>query len=396
MRKVLALLSCIVILAGLCLPAGASETILDITYVPIVGNGFVADTFNGVEARYNETGEPIYCVELVIRYYKEVYGIDIGCADGNITVRNNDNYYFERTDTPKAGDIMYGSAAARGKDYSHWSIVKSFNGDSVTCFEENWSWNGQAGVNRRIPYPTGCYEFYTLKAKTGEPVVVNGSDETASAWAEDYITRAAENGISDLTGFYQEPVTRDTFCRMAVNVAASYGYTADSDASACATAVQLGLVSSADGADTPVSREEAAVILVRLLNLIGKAPSADSSVIAAYTDSDRISFWAADSVASMTACGLMSGTGTGAVFQPKALLTNEQAVALLVRVNDNPAPAVFQQEKEASLSAELTSSGVRLISADAAVAGFATDTAAVDPAVRELLERLNLLDISSY
>jgi len=173
LEKVLALLCCVVILLGFSLPASAAETILDVTYLPITGDGFVADTFNGVDAMYNLTGDTLYCAELVIRYYKVVYGIDIILAGENISVQNNADYYFEKTDTPAPGDIMYGSAEARGKDSNHWAIVKAVDDASVTCFEQNWRWNDQAGINRRIPLPNDCYEFFTLKAKTGAPKVVN-------------------------------------------------------------------------------------------------------------------------------------------------------------------------------------------------------------------------------
>ena len=403
-RKVLALLCCAVILLGVSLPASAAETILDITYVPIVGEGFVADTLNGVDALYNQDGPTIYCVELLVRYYKEVYGIDISCDDSGVSVKNNDNYYFEQTDTPKTGDIMYGAAAARGKDYNHWAIVKSADADTVTCFEQNWGWNGQAGVNRRIPFPNDCYVFYTLKAKTGTPKVINGSDETASTWATDYLAKAVSAGIANLTGFYQEAVSREAFCRMAVNVAASYGFTAEGD-TACAQAAALGFVSSASSADAAVSREEAAVILTRLLSRIGTAPKSVGTALTAYTDASSISFWAADAVAGMTSCGLMSGTGKS--FLPKNKLTNEQAVILMVRVSENPTPAAVQTETASELQLELAKTAsasqpaetaapektTTLSSADAALAASGT---ASESALHALVEGLELRVLRSF
>jgi hypothetical protein len=339
MEKVLAILCSAVILLGFSLPAAAAETILDVTYIPITGEGFVADTFNGVDAMYNLTGDTLYCSELVIRYYKEVYGIDIVLAGGSMSVQNNANYYFEQTDTPAPGDVMYGSAEARGKDYNHWAIVKAVDDDSVVCFEQNWRWNDEAGVNRRVPLPNDNYEFYTLKAKVGTPKVINGSADVVSAWAQESVQKAADCGIAALTGYYQQPVTRAVFCSMAVNVAALHGVAAaDTSADACAQAAELGLVSSADNADAPVSREEAAVILTRLLGKIGSVPEAARTALKSYSDASKISFWAADAVARVTSCGLMSGTG--AAFQPKTKLTNEQAAALMVRVSEDPNPSV--------------------------------------------------------
>lgn len=162
--RLLAALGCMLILASLILPASAAEGTIDCTYLTITGDGFVADTMDGVEARYNLYGPTLYCVELITRYYAEVYGLEIRCSGGAPAVLNNPDLYFEKTDNPQPGDVMYGSAAARGKGYNHWALVKSNNGASLTLFEQNWRWNGQAGVNRVIEYPTACYEIYTLKS----------------------------------------------------------------------------------------------------------------------------------------------------------------------------------------------------------------------------------------
>ena len=139
--------------AAVLLPANASEKILSCTYVDIEGQGFVADTLNGVEARYNARGQSINCAELVIRYYDEIYGIEVFTPDTMIYVRDRDDLYFELTDQPKPGDVMVGSAAARGKSYNHFALVKEWNGDTLTVFEQNWTWGGQAGINRVIEYP---------------------------------------------------------------------------------------------------------------------------------------------------------------------------------------------------------------------------------------------------
>lgn len=339
--RILAALACLLILFSFAVPVSAAEGTIDCTYVKITGDGFVADTMNGVESRYNLYGPKLYCVELITRYYKEVYGLEIRCGGGAPTVLNNADLYFAVTDTPKQGDVMFGSAAARGKGYNHWALVKTNNGDSLTLFEQNWRWNGQAGINRTIQYPTSCYEIYTLKSRSGAAIrpinapVVPVS--VASTWAEPYISQAADLGIVSLDGDYQTDVTREAFCRMALNVASGYGISIASDGTACETAAILGLVSNTNGTQT-MTREEAAVITTRLIDLIGLMPEQDGSVLAAYADTAEISDWAVDAVAEVTACGLMSGTAGS--FRPKGGLTNEQAAALMVRIHQNPAPAV--------------------------------------------------------
>ena len=339
---------CLLILATLILPVSAAEGTIDCTYLEITGDGFVADTMNGVEARYNLYGPTLYCVELITRYYQEVYGLEIRCADGAPTVLNNSDLYFEKTSDPRPGDVMYGSAAARGQGYNHWALVKSNNGNSLTLFEQNWRWNGQAGVNRVIEYPTDYYEIYTLKSRSGAEIQpVTGSVAVVSSWAESYIDRAAEAGIADLGTDYQANVTRESFCRMALNVLSNYGIEPASAGSVCATAASLGLVTNPDGAQE-LSREEAAVITARLIRIIGQLPEADPDVLASYRDAGSISSWAAEAVAQVTACGLMSGSSGS--FHPQGKLTNEQAVALMVRVDENPSPAVTYQSRPAFLS----------------------------------------------
>lgn len=93
----------------------------------------------------------------------------------------------------------------------------------------------------------------------------------ASTWAESYVDRAAEAGIASLDMDFQASVTREDFCAMALNVAANYGVEIAPLATSCETAAALGLVSNTNGVQE-LSREEAAVIASRLIELIGEAP----------------------------------------------------------------------------------------------------------------------------
>ena len=54
-------------------------------------------------------------------------------SDGGPTVLNSSDLYFEKTTDPQPGDVMFGSAAARGKGYNHWALVKANNGSSLTA-----------------------------------------------------------------------------------------------------------------------------------------------------------------------------------------------------------------------------------------------------------------------
>ncbi len=313
--------------AVLAVPVTAAEGILDCTYLDITGDGFVADTLNGVEARYNLDGPTIYCAELIRRYYSQVYGLDIRCSDTDLLVMDNDDLYFEKTDQPKTGDVMLGSAEAREKEYNHWALVKHFEGDKLTVFEQNWRWNDQAGIDRVIEYPNDCYEIYTLKSHSNTPVKpLPGSPASASAWAESYLFQAAEAGFQ-LESDYSGAITRDEFCTLALDFLRANG--ADIGGSGAEGALAVGLVSDGDGSKV-LSREEAACIVSRLTQRIGRAPLALPAALDSYTDAVQISHWAQDAVAQMTVSGLMNGLSSS--FSPKAPLTREQAVTIMVRL----------------------------------------------------------------
>lgn len=135
------------------------------TYVDIKGKNFVADTFHGVKALYNEGGPTLYCNELVIRFYKEAYGLDISAGTSGISMKS-EGYKFVTPSNPKPGDVVYVSAEMRGTS-DHWAIVKYNNGDHLVLFEQNVVNGGEAGVERKLKYPSDSYKLYT-PVSTGE------------------------------------------------------------------------------------------------------------------------------------------------------------------------------------------------------------------------------------
>ena len=207
-RRLAAVMLCLTLLA---VPALAAEATIDLDYVTIVGEGFAADTFCGVDALYNETGATPFCNELIERFYSAVYGVTVFTNSGDITAASPSGYWFEVTYTPQPGDIAYASAEARERYGNHYAIVKSVDeaGGAVTLFEQNWVWDGKAGVNRRIPYDGGCYTFYTMCSSAGraapageaEPVAAAPAAEEPQPVSDDVSTIYAwGSGISSITG----------------------------------------------------------------------------------------------------------------------------------------------------------------------------------------------------
>ena len=179
-RRLAAVMLCLTLLA---VPALAAEATIDLDYVTIVGEGFAADTFCGVDALYNETGATPFCNELIERFYSAVYGVTVFTNSGDITAASPSGYWFEVTYTPQPGDIAYASAEARERYGNHYAIVKSVDeaGGTVTLFEQNWVWDGKAGVNRRIPYDGGCYTFYTMCSSAGRAAPAGEAEPVAAA-----------------------------------------------------------------------------------------------------------------------------------------------------------------------------------------------------------------------
>ena len=83
-RRLSAALLCLALLA---VPALAAEATIRSDYVVIEGENFVADTFCGVDALYNETGRTLFCNELIERFYSAVYGVSIRLRRGARALR---------------------------------------------------------------------------------------------------------------------------------------------------------------------------------------------------------------------------------------------------------------------------------------------------------------------
>ena len=366
-KKFRRLAAAILCLALLAVPALAAEATIRSDYVEIQGEGFVADTFCGVDALYNETGRTLFCNELIERFYSAVYGVSMYTDNGSMTVASPSGYWFEVTYAPQPGDIAYASAEARERYGNHYAIVKSVDeaGGTVTLFEQNWVWDGKAGVNRTIPYDGGCYTFYTMMSASGRAAAASGESAAApadvsgqqpaagtsstlyawgsgvsnitgtpSGWAEELVAHAEVYGITMLAdGSYQSAITRKTLARLAANTARTLGLVEDvSDP--VAVVQQLGVMQpNADGSfDTTsnVTRQMAATVLLRLLRQSRVVFEADMTMLSRYSDSASISDWAKEAVAMMTQYDLMNGTTRG--FEPKKGMTLEQCLVLLARI----------------------------------------------------------------
>jgi hypothetical protein len=168
-------------------------------------------------------------------------------------------------------------------------------------------------------------------------------EDKPSTWAKSDVSRAEKLGLvpAKLQTDYSGSITRGEFCKLAIPIyeklkvtitpSSSFADTSDLDVLKAAT---IGLVNGVGdkrfNPDGLLTRQEAAVILSRLLSLCGeKAAAADLQ----YTDSTQIADWASEAVVHVTKAGVMKGV-SGNSFQPMGTYTREQAIVTLIRVWD--------------------------------------------------------------
>ena len=168
---------------------------------------------------------------------------------------------------------------------------------------------------------------------------------SASSWARHDVNRAVTLGIvpSQLQSRMTQNVTRAEFCAIAVAVYESLigreisGRQRFSDTNdvnvekAAAVGIVNGIGSGMFAPNAPLTREQAAAILVNLANALGRPlPQSYSSNAA---DWGSISSWAQTSVSQVMAAGIMRGVGVN-VFGPGHSCSREQSVVIMLRLFD--------------------------------------------------------------
>lgn len=187
-KKISRIVLCIVVLLLSVIPLSFADWYDDVksgcTWVEIKGDSFVADTFCSVDALYSENSYYYQCNELIMRFYKEAYGLDVLAYSNTGLIAMTEGYKFVEAKTPKKGDVIFVSAAMRNSSSDHWAIVKDYSGGYITMFEQNVVWDGKAAVNRQIKYPSDSYCLFTLTDENGNSVPLpNGVEKETTVTA---------------------------------------------------------------------------------------------------------------------------------------------------------------------------------------------------------------------
>ena len=172
---------------------------------------------------------------------------------------------------------------------------------------------------------------------------VANPNPNASDWAQEYVTTAVERGIvpTTLQERYTQGITRAEFSALAVALyetatgsviteRALFNDTIDLNVQKMGG---LGVVTGVgDGNFNPngrITREQAAIIIVRLANAAG-SPLPPS--VSNFGDNGMIESWARDAAGQVQASGVM--TGSGGNFNPKGTFTIEQSIITMLRLYD--------------------------------------------------------------
>lgn len=198
---------------------------------------------------------------------------------------------------------------------------------------------GSGGTSTPIPPATGDTGDGTQTPDETKPPVFQ---DIQGHWAKAEIEQMAEIGIAkgDNGSFYPDNnITRAEFTALLVRL---LGYEKESDPALFAdvsendwfagevqAAYQHGLVAGSDGMfrpNDPITREETAVILARVMEM-----PADANVLDGYQDKNEVSAWAVDAMAEAIQSGLISGMDAE-TLAPKALTTRAMAITMLARM----------------------------------------------------------------
>ena len=167
------------------------------------------------------------------------------------------------------------------------------------------------------------------------------SQETPSSWAAEDVSTAITAGIVPpaLQSSYTRATTRAEFCALAtalyekvlgtVTQRATFSDTTDVNVEKMAAlGVVLGVGNNKFDPDAKLTREQAATMLARLANVMGKPIAKQPST---FRDNAEISSWASEAVGQMLVSGVMNGTGNN-TFSPKAEYTREQSILTMLRM----------------------------------------------------------------
>ena len=201
-----------------------------------------------------------------------------------------------------------------------------------------------SGVSDRIEAPA---------ATEDAPYLVNGSGTSGSLFSDlnnghyaytaitSLLAQGIVSGVGDGRFEPDRPLRREEFAKLIVNAfGIESGYSADftdvdPDAwyydcvsACCGIGVIRGYSETLFGTGDPITREDACVMLYRLLGAVS-----DTEYKPDYADRGQISGYASEAVDALSGAGVINGLDNGC-FEPKGTLTRAQAAVILYNIQN--------------------------------------------------------------
>ena len=204
-------------------------------------------------------------------------------------------------------------------------------------------------VNRIIRVFALALVFACLLSSFASAADVSGfSDVPDGAWYRSELEYAVENGViygtSDTTFSPQATLSRGQFVTIlgrAVGTTGAAGSKfADVDENvyyapyvywASINGIVYGTSDTAFSPNAPITRQDMATMLGRLLNVCGYTLPDSETAISAFADGNKVADYAKESVETLRKAGILKGDDAGCV-NPDAKVTRAEGMAVLVRV----------------------------------------------------------------
>jgi hypothetical protein len=166
--------------------------------------------------------------------------------------------------------------------------------------------------------------------------------DNPSAWAAENVNTAIKANLvpQALQAKYTQATTRAEYCALAVALYEAYTGKAITERKtfadttdvnvekAAGIGVMAGVGDNRSDPNANLTREQAAVMLARLAEVIGKPLAASA---ATFADNAQISDWAIAQVGQVQKAGIMAGIGNN-TFAPKNPYTREQSIITILRL----------------------------------------------------------------
>lgn len=326
------------------------------------------------------TESKLYHVEKIIptEFGTVLYFWPVGAPHGgispNLTLIKEDGSKINLSEPVSRADLFHHP--------QHENIVLSEDGKTLT-FSVSFDERSEVSVADGeiiVLHDAGTY-YYKADLEAGvcietgfEPLNII-SEYDVSAWAKTEVEKAIELGFVPLSmrEKCKQNITREEFCELIYNLIFNFSRTELPQVSSSAplgdthndkiislwwweiikgkgTFTQEPVISPEGVVKTYptltviapndlLTREEAAVIIIRMVNKFFSMPATEMWF--EYRDADEISDWASGSIQTISNLGFMKGVGEN-IFAPKDTYTTEQAVATLVRVYERAEVVAMQ------------------------------------------------------